>query len=70
MYMKGTVLQNQSQALLTAVTRDLLRDEEMESKLIPKFSVGCKRIIPSGYSYLKVSPEASITSQLPKLADN
>ncbi|KAI3328973.1 FAD/NAD(P)-binding domain-containing protein [Xylariaceae sp. AK1471] len=60
MYMKGTTLQSQSKSLLTAVIRDILKDEVMEKNLTPKFSVGCKRVIPSGYSYLNALKEDNV----------
>jgi hypothetical protein len=55
MYMKNTVLQKQARDLLETATRDILEEYELVDKLIPKFSVGCKRVIPSGYQFLRVS---------------
>ncbi|KAI1106978.1 monooxygenase [Jackrogersella minutella] len=60
MYMKGTVLQEQSKKLLTETTKKLLQDEEMERQLIPNFAVGCKRVIPSGYKYLATLKKENI----------
>ncbi|KAL7627403.1 hypothetical protein AAE478_001596 [Parahypoxylon ruwenzoriense] len=60
MYMKDTVLQGQSRDLLTKTTKKILDDEEMERKLIPDFAIGCKRVIPSGYKYLKTLKEENI----------
>ncbi|RAL03178.1 flavin-containing monooxygenase [Aspergillus ibericus CBS 121593] len=53
MYLKDTVLQEQAKGLLTSVMRNAFRDQEMEDRLIPKFAVGCKRVVPSGFKYLK-----------------
>ncbi|KAI2466801.1 FAD/NAD(P)-binding domain-containing protein [Annulohypoxylon bovei var. microspora] len=60
MYMRDTVLQEQCKSLLTATTKTLLQDKGMEQKLIPDFSVGCKRVIPSGYKYLTTLKKANI----------
>lgn len=54
MYLKGTILQEQCKMLLKGEMEKILEDEEAEAKLIPKFAVGCKRVIPSGFGYLKV----------------
>lgn len=53
-YMKGTVLQEQSVELLSSETRRILGNEDMANKLIPNFAVGCKRVIPTGSRYLEV----------------
>ena len=54
MYLKDTVLQEQAKGLLTSVMKNAFQDQEMEDRLIPKFAVGCKRVVPSGFRYLKV----------------
>ncbi|RYP56741.1 hypothetical protein DL769_009867 [Monosporascus sp. CRB-8-3] len=53
MYQKGTVLQEQCRSLLTSETKKILDDEVMTKNLIPNFAVGCKRVIPSGFRFLK-----------------
>lgn len=35
--------------------KKILKNEYLEEKLIPSFAVGCKRVVPSGFQYLKVS---------------
>lgn len=57
MYMKGSILQEQARKLLETEMRKLLVDPEMQAKLVPDFPVGCKRILPSGYIFLSVSPQ-------------
>lgn len=54
MYLKDTVLQRQCRDLLESVLQKAFPDEEMKKHLIPNFSVGCKRVVPSGYRYLEV----------------
>jgi hypothetical protein len=34
--------------------KKLLQNDELEKQLIPDFAVGCKRVIPSGFRYLRV----------------
>jgi hypothetical protein len=55
MYMKDTILQEQCRTLLEGEMKKILNDDVLEANLIPKFSVGCKRVIPGGFRYLKVS---------------
>jgi hypothetical protein len=59
MYMKGTVLQNQARQLLESEMKKLVVDPAVQDKLVPDFPVGCKRILPSGFPFLKVSPSKS-----------
>lgn len=54
MYLKDTVLQEQAKGLLTSVMKNAFQNQEMEDRLIPNFSVGCKRVVPSGFRYLNV----------------
>jgi len=61
MYLKDTILQQQCRDLLTSEMKKLLQDNELEKQLIPDFSVGCKRVIPSGFRYLKVCPSLSLS---------
>lgn len=58
-YLRGTVLQEQCKALLESEMKKIVDDKEAEEKLIPKFAVGCKRVVPSGFKYLRVSPSSS-----------
>lgn len=62
--MKNTVLQNQARGLLESATRDILSQYDMVDKLIPEFSVGCKRVIPSGFRFLRVSTAMSTRASL------
>ena len=55
MYMKGTVLQQQARALLDKEMKKLIVDPEAQKRLVPRFPVGCKRILPSGFPFLRVS---------------
>ena len=56
MYMTGTVLQGQARKMLDAEMKKLIGDHpEIHDKLVPDFPVGCKRILPSGFPYLRVS---------------
>ncbi|PYH97344.1 monooxygenase [Aspergillus ellipticus CBS 707.79] len=60
MYLKDTVLQGQARDLLSSVMKKAFQDREMEQKLIPDFSVGCKRVVPSGFRYLKTLKQENI----------
>jgi len=53
--MKGTILQAQCKKLLEYEMKNIFKDANLEDRLIPKFAVGCKRVIPSGFRYLRVS---------------
>ena len=64
MYMKGTVLQNQARQLLESEMKKLVVDPAVQQKLLPDFAVGCKRILPSGFSFLKVSSNYCMLSRL------
>lgn len=56
MYLRDSILQAQCRALLEGEMKKILADdEEAAEKLIPKFAVGCKRVVPSGFKYLRVS---------------
>jgi hypothetical protein len=35
--------------------KKVIQNEYLEEKLIPSFAVGCKRVVPSGFRYLRVS---------------
>ncbi|KAI1855661.1 hypothetical protein JX266_000526 [Neoarthrinium moseri] len=59
-YMKNSVLQNQAKALLKSATKDILREYDSVDALIPEFSVGCKRVIPSGFRFLRTLKEANV----------
>lgn len=39
--------------------KKILNDKEAEERLIPNFPVGCKRVVPGGFRYLRVSPIGS-----------
>lgn len=54
LYLKSSVLQEQCKTFLESEMRKLIPTELAQTKLIPNFSVGCKRVIPSGFNYLKV----------------
>lgn len=62
MYMKGTVLQNQARQLLESEMKKLVVDPALHQKLVPDFPVGCKRILPSGFPFLKVSSSLAYLS--------
>lgn len=55
MYLRDSILQKQCRALLESEMKKIVDDEELEDKLIPDFAVGCKRVVPSGFRYLRVS---------------
>ncbi|KAL2848154.1 monooxygenase [Aspergillus pseudoustus] len=60
MYLKDTILQQQCRDLLTSEMKKLLQDSELEQQLIPDFAVGCKRVIPSGFRYLKTLKQPNV----------
>ncbi|KAI3002567.1 hypothetical protein CBS147346_5793 [Aspergillus niger] len=60
MYLKDTVLQEQAKGLLTSVMKKAFQDQEMEDRLIPNFSVGCKRVVPSGFRYLNTLKKENV----------
>ncbi len=45
-YLRGSKLQNESKAQLNLDMKEKLRNETLEEKLIPSFSVGCRRLTP------------------------
>ncbi|KAL2813563.1 monooxygenase [Aspergillus granulosus] len=53
MYLKNTILQQQCRDLLESEMKKHLQDSELEQRIIPDFAVGCKRVVPSGFRYLK-----------------
>ncbi|KUI58951.1 Putative sterigmatocystin biosynthesis monooxygenase stcW [Cytospora mali] len=59
-YLRDTVLQQQCRALLETEMKKILDHEETEGKLIPKFAVGCKRVVPSGFRYLRALKEENV----------
>ncbi|KAL2850026.1 monooxygenase [Aspergillus pseudodeflectus] len=61
MYLKDTILQQQCRSLLESEMKKLLQDDELEKQLIPDFAVGCKRVIPSGFRYLKTLKKPNVT---------
>ncbi|KAL3446534.1 monooxygenase [Aspergillus insuetus] len=61
MYLKDTILQQQCRNLLKSEMKKLLQDNELEKQLIPDFAVGCKRVIPSGFRYLKTLKLPNVT---------
>ncbi|KAI0847154.1 FAD/NAD(P)-binding domain-containing protein [Daldinia vernicosa] len=62
LYLKGTVLQEQCKTLLKGEMEKIFDDEESRKKLIPNFAVGCKRVIPSGFRYLRALKEKNVTA--------
>ncbi|KAI9793412.1 MAG: hypothetical protein M1816_000304 [Peltula sp. TS41687] len=60
MYMKGTVLQQQARALLDKEMKKLIIDPEAQKRLVPTFPVGCKRILPSGFPFLRTLREPNV----------
>ncbi|KAF7509480.1 hypothetical protein GJ744_008043 [Endocarpon pusillum] len=49
-YLRGSKLQNESKIQLTSDMKGKLRNKTLEDKLIPAFSVGCRRLTPdAGY---------------------
>lgn len=54
-YLRGSILQQQCKSLLTSEMKKIVEDKESQERLIPSFAVGCKRVIPSGFKYLRVS---------------
>lgn len=61
MYLRDSILQKQCKALLESEMKKILADDqEAEEKLIPSFAVGCKRVVPSGFRYLRVSASAPL----------
>ncbi|KAI1475337.1 FAD/NAD(P)-binding domain-containing protein [Daldinia eschscholtzii] len=61
LYLKGTVLQEQCKTLLKGEMEKIFDDEESRKKLIPNFSVGCKRVVPSGFKYLRALRKENVT---------
>ncbi|KAI0408529.1 FAD/NAD(P)-binding domain-containing protein [Xylaria palmicola] len=60
LYLTGSILQEQCRSLLESKMKGILEDKEAEECLIPKFEVGCKRVIPSGFKYLKTLKEPNV----------
>lgn len=60
-YLKNTILQKQCKDLLESEMKKLFKDKELEEKLIPDFAVGCKRVVPSGFRYLKTLQKDNVT---------
>ncbi|KAJ2983969.1 hypothetical protein NUW58_g6159 [Xylaria curta] len=60
LYLKGSILQEQCKTLLETTMKGILRDKEAEERLIPNFEVGCKRVIPSGFRYLKALKQPNV----------
>ncbi|KAL4879757.1 monooxygenase [Aspergillus karnatakaensis] len=61
MYLKNTILQKQCKDLLESEMKKLFNDAELERQLIPNFAVGCKRVVPSGFKYLKTLKQPNVT---------
>jgi hypothetical protein len=64
MYLRDSILQEQSKVYLRSAMKNVLNGTTPEDYLIPEFSVGCKRVIPSGFRYLKVSASAITKVQI------
>jgi cation diffusion facilitator CzcD-associated flavoprotein CzcO len=62
-YLRGSVLQRQCKDMLEVEMKKTVGDLATEDQLIPKFAVGCKRVIPSGFKYLRVSPFPTMLSE-------
>ncbi|ERF71610.1 hypothetical protein EPUS_00599 [Endocarpon pusillum Z07020] len=60
-YLRDSVLQAQSRELLQSQMKKILNNEYLEEKLIPSFAVGCKRVVPSGFRYLKALLKENVT---------
>ncbi|KAK7716065.1 hypothetical protein SLS63_011125 [Diaporthe eres] len=60
LYLKDSVLQEQCKTLLESEIKKMIDDEAAEDKMIPKFAVGCKRVIPSGFRYLRALKEDNV----------
>ncbi|KAI0902789.1 FAD/NAD(P)-binding domain-containing protein [Ustulina deusta] len=60
LYLRGSILQEQCRSLLESRMRGILDDREAEESLIPKFEVGCKRVIPSGFKFLKALKKPNV----------
>ncbi|KAG8159088.1 hypothetical protein KVR01_010749 [Diaporthe batatas] len=59
-YLRGSVLQRQCKDLLEVEMKKAVGDLATEDQLIPKFAVGCKRVIPSGFKYLRTLKEKNV----------
>ncbi|KAL1877948.1 hypothetical protein Daus18300_002302 [Diaporthe australafricana] len=60
LYLKDSVLQEQCKTLLESEIKKMIDDKAAEDKMIPKFAVGCKRVIPSGFRYLRTLKEDNV----------
>ncbi|KAI9039003.1 flavin-containing monooxygenase [Aspergillus affinis] len=60
-YLKNTILQQQCKDLLESEMKKLFQNKELQEKLIRDFAVGCKRVIPSGFRYLKTLQKENVT---------
>ncbi|KAF2971586.1 hypothetical protein GQX73_g1922 [Xylaria multiplex] len=60
LYIKDSKLQQQCRALLESEMGKIINSQELEEKLIPKFDVGCKRVIPSGFKFLRTLKENNV----------
>ncbi|KEY73043.1 hypothetical protein S7711_06117 [Stachybotrys chartarum IBT 7711] len=60
LYLKGTILQEQCKILLESEMKKILGGDPEHNKLIPKFAVGCKRVVPSGFRYLSALKENNV----------
>ncbi|KAI0410044.1 hypothetical protein F4802DRAFT_543132 [Xylaria palmicola] len=61
LFLRDSQLQRDARAHVDAQMREKLRDEYLESKLIPEFSFGCRRLTP-GVNYLEslVHPKVEV----------
>lgn len=62
MYLRDSILQDQTKLYLASEMKKQLNDRALEEKLIPSHSVGCRRLTP-GVGFLEVCQ----VSPLPRL---
>ncbi|KAI3401753.1 hypothetical protein diail_9417 [Diaporthe ilicicola] len=60
LYLRGSVLQEQCKNLLESEMRKIVGDLGADDQLIPQFAVGCKRVVPSGFRYLRTLKEKNV----------
>ncbi|KAI1111591.1 FAD/NAD(P)-binding domain-containing protein [Nemania sp. NC0429] len=61
-YMKNSAFQKEARDVLEDATRNIMGQYSMVDKLIPDFSVGCKRLIPSGFNFLRALNKSNVTA--------
>lgn len=63
MFLKGTTTQDDTKAYILAQMREKLKNELLEDKLIPDWSLGCRRLTPGvGYLESLTKPNVSVVS--------